>query len=76
MTELNFWREPMSPCGNVDCRGGWVLISHNGGYAYDTCGPCESRVIFAQEEQRRDREQAAKQWWAEPVAPVHPDYPF
>lgn len=75
MSDTNFWGEPMSPCGNVDCRGGMVLITHNGGYAYDTCSPCEARAVFAQEAQRREDEAAAKRLFAEPVYP-HPEYPF
>jgi len=42
MSDTNFWGEPMSPCGDRDCRGGMVLITHNGGYAYDTCNACEA----------------------------------
>lgn len=42
MSDTNFWGEPMSPCGDRDCRGGLVLIVHFDGYAYDTCNACEA----------------------------------
>ena len=76
MSELNYWNQPLSPCGDFNCRDGLRPVHYGDEHEWDICSPCEARAVFAQEAQRREDEAAARRLWAAPVELVHPNYPF